>query len=381
MGVTTTLRRKLRTAIAAAVPQAEQGRHIDPIDEPAPDPSAWGATCTAAIESPEMETFRAGLRLDDRDVRASVLDDLATFHGITPEEARARCLDWEQDSLAEWAAVEDPVAFYRTMQSWGFDLLWWAYLQATGHADPSHVIALRWLRQHTDYSLDSRKHLDFGSGVGVTSQLFADCGYETTLADLSSTLLGFARFRLERRGVSASYLDLGTEALPNDRYDVITAIDTLAHVPDLASTGRELHAALRPGGVLIANFDIREEAPETVWHLQDDDLRATYELRRAGFVSVGGLGYGLVAYRSVHDSGIKQRVRAARDWLTLVSPPRRLARRLGRPMLRAAGAHLERRRRGHAPQLTPALAPALQVPAQRTGNDVDERSARTPGRR
>ncbi|SHK17393.1 Methyltransferase domain-containing protein [Pseudonocardia thermophila] len=328
------VKRTLRRAIANAAPGAESGVHIDPLTTPVDQlPPKLG---TALHATPEMRTFRRVLQLDDRDVRESVLDDLATYYDISPEEARRRALHWEEESLKEWTAVdgsssdEARVTFYRTQQSWSFDLLWWAYLQAEGYADPASVLAYRWLQQYSP----GRRHLDFGSGVGVTSQLFIEGGWTSTLADLSSTLLDFAQFRLQRRGQKADFIDLAESGLPAGEFDAITAIDTLGHVPDLYATAVQLHAALARGGHLIANIDIREESAATVWHLHDDDLRAEYDLRRAGFVPVASLGYGLTAYRKAADGQARTLLRNTRDWLVLVSPPRRAARAITRPVLR-----------------------------------------------
>ncbi|MFC4949307.1 class I SAM-dependent methyltransferase [Pseudonocardia sp. GCM10023141] len=324
----------LRGAVEARLPQAAQGRHVDPADQLPVDPASWGAAYATAFASPEMSAFRENLRIPGRDLRESVLDDLATYHGITPEEARLRCLTWEERSVQEWEAANADddagrVAFYRTMQSWSYDLLWWAYLQAEMFAEPSSVMALRFLQANAA----GRRHLDFGAGVGATSQLFVANGWVSTLADLSSTLLEFARFRLERRDQVADYLDLHRQALPAGAYDAITAIDTLAHVPDVHRTACELRGALSRDGILIANFDIRSPAPETAWHLHDDDLRARHDLLRAGFCPITHLGGGLIAYRRVDDYGLARARRTVWDWATLVSPPRRIARALPRRAL------------------------------------------------
>ena len=94
-----------------------------------------------------------------------------------------------------------------------FDLLWFAYLQAEGYGLPTSVLALQAIgtRDH------GPAHLDFGSGAGVTSQVFARAGYETTLADISTSLLDFARFRLSRRGAIARFIDLNEEKLGTGR--------------------------------------------------------------------------------------------------------------------------------------------------------------------
>ncbi|GAY12605.1 hypothetical protein TOK_1093 [Pseudonocardia sp. N23] len=329
-----------------AVPQGEQGVYADPAELPPLDPSDWGERQREAFESPEMTAFVDTLRVDGKDVRESLLDDLATYHGITPDQAREECLGWERSSADEWrrAGASDGergrVEFYRSTRSWAFDLCWWAYLQAEGRADASNVMALRFAQQH----VIGRRHLDFGSGIGVTSQLFARSGWSSTSADLSSTLLDFVRFRHERRDDEVTRIDLGEAGLPAGAFDAITAVDTLAHVPDVYATCRRLHAALGPGGVLIANFDIREPSDGTAWHLYSDAQRPLFDLRRAGFVPIGSVGYGLVGYRKARAQGVGHVARSVWAWCVLVSPARRAARRITRPALRRLAAAARRRR-------------------------------------
>ncbi|ODU04150.1 MAG: hypothetical protein ABS81_11535 [Pseudonocardia sp. SCN 72-86] len=324
----------------SATPQAQQGEFLDPIDLPPLDVDAWDPACRDAFSTPEMGSFVDALRRPGADgVRDAVLGDLGDHYGMTPDQARDACLNWEETSVDEWRATNASesdagrVEFYRTTTSWSFDLSWWAYLQSEGRADPSNVMAFRFAQQHSP----GRRHLDFGSGIGVTSQLFVRNGWTSTCADLSSTLLDFARFRHERRDDVVSYIDLHNEQLPAGAYDAITAIDTLAHVPDVHASCRALHAALGPDGILVANFDIRAAAPETAWHLYDDDLRPVFDLRRAGFVPIGDAGYGMVGYRKVRNQGIRHGLRTLAAWVTLVSPPRRLARAASRPLLRGLG--------------------------------------------
>ena len=277
-----------------------QGVHPDPLDPAMSPPSTL--TCPAwraALTSEELQRFRDGLGLPaGGDVRAGVLDDLSNYFGIGPDECVKRCLHWEESSVTEWfeRTRETPdglLDFYRSTRSWAFDLLWFAYLQAEGYGFPASVVAARDLRRR---HVVPGAHLDFGSGVGVASQLFAALGYETHLGDVSTSLLEFARFRLDRRGQAATYLDLAARELEGERYDVITAIDTLAHVPDLAETARRLHAAMRPGGWLFANVDVRAPGRASAWHLQHDATRAGVELQRVGFRRRGVLD-GLSVYQ------------------------------------------------------------------------------------
>lgn len=281
------------------------GRHPDPetAGAAAPDPAGWPKGWREAFGSPFMDVFRRGLRYRGRSVRDSVLDDLATYFAIPPDQALEHCLDWERESVAEWEAAprDDPAGitdFYRTTRSWCFDLLWYAYLQASGFAYPSSVDIARSLR---DRPVDGPA-LDFGSGAGVTAQLVAALGRPVTLADISATLLDFAGFRLRRRDLELPAIDLTRRGLDAGAYGVITAIDTLAHVPDVPATLQMLHRALRPDGVLFTNLDVRQPSAETAWHLYADESPLRLELHRAGFRAVQTLEWGMVRYRRVDPS-------------------------------------------------------------------------------
>jgi SAM-dependent methyltransferase len=166
--------------------------------------------------------------------------------------------------------------------------------------------------------------------------VFARAGYETTLADISTSLLDFARFRLSRRGAAPRFIDLNDEEIGTGRYDVITALDTLILIPDLADVVAGLHAALRPGGWLITNFDVRPPSPENAWHLYDDDLNLRAILHRAGFVPTARFGDGsssfgeFLVYRRADPAAAAQRLRVQLDRLVLTSRPRRAIRHQNR---------------------------------------------------
>ncbi len=311
------------------------GLHLDPL-ETLPNEIAWSRLQRAAMHSAHMRAFQRALlpspvdaacRPSPAELRAAVLDDLATYFDLTPDECVERCVNWEIYSLQEWYARQRDSAeaitdFYDTVQSWSFDLLWFACLQATGHAYPVSTVLARSLPVQP-----GARHLDFGSGAGVTSQLFAALGYETALADISTPLLTFARYRLDRRGTPATYINLNHDALPAGRFDVITAIDTLVHVPDVAATARELHRALRPGGVLFANFDTRPQTYENAWHLYDDDRPLRFALHRAGFEPERNFDGMITRYRRVEPGTLTHSARGARDAVILRSPLRHWYRR------------------------------------------------------
>ena len=315
-----------------------QGVHIDPEEVGPPNRARWTRAHRSAVASPEMEVFRAALRPPGGGTeRDGVLDDLAVHFGVSREEARRRCLHWESSSLEEWEAgardtLDGVRDFYATTRSWAFDLQWYDYLQSTGHGFPkavaiAHRLAVR----------PGTRVLDYGSGSGVTGQLFAGLGAEVTLADLSRPLLEFARWRLDRRGVPAEYVQLPA-ALPTAAFDLVTALDVFAHVhPDeIDATATALRGTLREGGLLVTGFDVRRRSRTNAWHLWEDDLPLRWAVQRAGFVPAELLDGSVWFYRAVPTTGWRWRLRRAGAWLHLASPPARVLRAVRRAVAHAA---------------------------------------------
>lgn len=161
---------------------------------------------------------------------------------------------------------------------------------------------------------------------------------------MSASLLDFARFRLDRRGEVATYVDLTEQDLEAERYDVITAIDTLAHVPDIAETARRLVRTLRTGGWLFAGVDVRDPGPASAWHLQDDDVRVSLELRRVGFRRRGVLD-GPPVYQLGEPPGPAGRARVRAASVVLTNSVSEVARRVRWPTYSKIRRRLQRRAR------------------------------------
>jgi 2-polyprenyl-3-methyl-5-hydroxy-6-metoxy-1,4-benzoquinol methylase len=309
-----------------------QAAHPDP-EAPgyrAPDPAGLSALWRRALSSREMAAYRAALLLPgqpNQAIRAAILDDLTTYHRLPPDECVRRCRHWEQWSVQEWQArPRDSRAaiaeFYNSVQSWSFDLAWYAYLQAEGAVYPTSVVAATAIQERLTGHL---RCLDFGAGAGDLAHLLLALGHEATLADASRPLLEFARWRLDRRGQHPPCLDLNDTALPPEAYDVVFAKDVLVHVPDFAEAVAALHRSLRPGGLLFATFDTRPPSPENAWHLYEDDVPLRRTLQDLGFEQVARLDRFLFIYRRVEPVGLPHLARRARNAI-LLSPARRLAR-------------------------------------------------------
>lgn len=285
--------------------------HPDPDQAPPPDPKHLPAGWRRALASPLMGEFRAALRLrDDLSLRASVIDDLSTYYHCSEAECIERSVHWGRYFDEEWDGAASPEAFHRTTTSSSFSLLWYAYCQAEGYVWPGVVSIAESVRSA---GTAAGEHLDFAAAVGVTSQLFARIGFRTTLADISTSMLDFARFRLERRGTAASFIDLNEAALPVGAFDVITANDVLWLLPDFDATVRQLYDALKPEGLFVGNI-APGGAASARWELQHDEMSLRRRLQGVGFEPVG---HGAGVYRKVQSGSALRSYRRVRDLLLL----------------------------------------------------------------
>jgi 2-polyprenyl-3-methyl-5-hydroxy-6-metoxy-1,4-benzoquinol methylase len=210
--------------------------------------------------------------------------ELAAYFGISRAEAHRRCETALADSKCEWEAAprdtpEQIKDFYRQTQSYLFEHIWWHATDAEANAP--NVAAMDYARTRR-----AKHYLDFGSGVGSNAILFAQHGFQVTLADISRPMLNFARWRMERRGLTADYIDLNEQALPVDQYDFITAMDVCEHLDDPAQELQRLSRALKIGGTMVFNYraGIDEERPMHILATAAPVLRA---LRRSGLRNVG----------------------------------------------------------------------------------------------
>jgi 2-polyprenyl-3-methyl-5-hydroxy-6-metoxy-1,4-benzoquinol methylase len=218
------------------------------------------------------------------DLRESALAELSAYFGVSREEALQRCVHWVDDSIAEWEAAdrhsEDGLLeFYRTVQSWIYDTVWYHALQYSGEQPAESVIIAE--RFH---HMAPGNHLDFGSGPGSTSLFFHRLGWNITLADISTTMLDFARWRLARHGTPATFYDLTSAQLPDQHFDLITACDVMVHVPDPEAPLSELQRALKPGGILVFNVHAMPmKTRDTQWHLYQYAYPVLRPARSCGF--------------------------------------------------------------------------------------------------
>ena len=231
-----------------------------------------------------LAIWRRSLTGDDTsDPTDVVVGELSEYFEMPTDEVRRRCIHWEDESVKEWNAKDRStpnglVEFYKTQVSWIFDTMWYHANQYHGTAPAESVEIALGLPQ-----LKPGNHLDFGAGPGSSSLFFHNLGWNVSLADISTSMLDFARWRLERHSVAATFYDPSVDKLPDETFDLVTAFDVMVHVPDIPETLSNLHRALAPGGYFVFNIDNLPCTAKTQWHLYEDQYPILRYVRSAGF--------------------------------------------------------------------------------------------------
>jgi len=100
-------------------------------------------------------------------------------------------------------------------------------------------------------SLNGSGVLDVGCGGGILAEGMAQRGARVTGIDLAEKPLAVARLHLMESGLSVAYRLVSAEALAREapgRFDVVTCMEMLEHVPDPAATVAACGELVRPGG-------------------------------------------------------------------------------------------------------------------------------------
>ncbi len=100
-------------------------------------------------------------------------------------------------------------------------------------------------------ALDGKYVLDVGCGGGILSESMAARGAHVTGIDLSEKALSVAKLHLLESGASADYRHIAAEDLARNepgKYDLVTCMEMLEHVPDPASIVQACATLCKPGG-------------------------------------------------------------------------------------------------------------------------------------
>ncbi len=129
---------------------------------------------------------------------------------------------------------------------------WW---DPQGEFRPLHEInplRLSWIDQLCP--LRGKAVADVGCGGGILAEAMARLGVRVTGIDLAEKPLKVAQLHLLESGLEVEYLLRSAEDLAverGERYDVVTCMELLEHVPDPASTVAACAKLVKPGGRVV----------------------------------------------------------------------------------------------------------------------------------
>ena len=100
---------------------------------------------------------------------------------------------------------------------------------------------------------------EYGCGTGLLSFALQDKLGQITLVDTSQGMLDVLAEKIAAAGVTNMRpvkLDLATDPLPTERYQITYSLLVLHHIHDTQNILRKFHALLEPGGILlVADLD------------------------------------------------------------------------------------------------------------------------------
>ena len=133
-----------------------------------------------------------------------------------------------------------------------FNLLahkWW---DPTSEFKPLHEInPLRLNFIKSSVNIKSKKILDVGCGGGILSESLANEGADVTGIDQGDRVIKIAKLHAKESGIKVKYKHINIEDFyknTDERFDVITCLEMLEHVPDPNSIINTCSKLLMPGG-------------------------------------------------------------------------------------------------------------------------------------
>lgn len=130
--------------------------------------------------------------------------------------------------------------------------LWWDPHGKMGMLHVINPLRARFIFDHAEIS--GTKVVDVGCGGGILTETLAKAGADTIGLDQSELTLAVARRHADDHGLSIDYRLQTVEQLADEmpgRFDVVTCLEMLEHVPDPAAVISACSRLLKPGGKAV----------------------------------------------------------------------------------------------------------------------------------
>jgi len=128
---------------------------------------------------------------------------------------------------------------------------WWDTSGAFRFLHALNPLRLQWIESHSP--LQEKQVLDIGCGGGILSEAMARCGAIVTGIDMASEAVRAAQAHRAQSGLSIDYRLTSAETLAGEepgKYDIVTCLEMLEHVPDPASIISAAARLVKPEGMV-----------------------------------------------------------------------------------------------------------------------------------
>ncbi|MCK5205043.1 MAG: bifunctional 2-polyprenyl-6-hydroxyphenol methylase/3-demethylubiquinol 3-O-methyltransferase UbiG [Desulfobacterales bacterium] len=127
--------------------------------------------------------------------------------------------------------------------------IWWDRQGDFKALHDINVLRLNYINERAP--LGGKAVLDAGCGGGILSEAMASLGATVTGIDMGEAALGVARLHLRKSGLNVDYQQATAEQFARyhpDRFDVVTCLELLEHVPDPGSVIAACKTLVKSGG-------------------------------------------------------------------------------------------------------------------------------------